>query len=209
MAAQKGHRPALPAPSLEELLSIKPDRHRYFLEGHRAALFDELNAALQAAYRANRRRPADMSVLPDGGRDARIQPDDPVTVPYWAFKAVYKLALENVVSGPRGKGPHARWRKQCEADQIHWHRYALVKKALMEKRAKYPPGKPDVYQVVSNELTGTAFAAKASGIRKSAMKVVAPALKRGHHARFYRSTSDRLYDFLLNTLGPTTIVVGS
>lgn len=173
---------------------------------HRHVLLDELNEALHAAYRSNRRKPEEMPVLPDGGLDANIQPDDPVTIPYWAFKAVYDLVGREAIYGSNGTGRQARWRRQYRENQIHWHRYALVRKAMIKRTGdKRSTGDPDVYDVVSRLLRGTAFAAAPSGIHYSYDQVRA-ALKRGEHVRFYRSTSDHLYEFLLNTPGPVTVV---
>ena len=148
-----------------------------------------------------------MPVLPNGHRDATIQPDDPVTVPHWAFQAVYDLAMAKMIDGSKGMGKHAKWWRQYREDLIHWHRYALVKNAISDKRAYWPPNVPDVYAVVARELTGTAFAAKRSGIKHSVEKVVVPALKNEQQARFYRSTAADYYDFLLNTPGPIVVVV--
>jgi hypothetical protein len=81
-----------------------------FEAGHHGALFDELNASLHAAERTNQRRPEDMPILPGGTLDARTQPDDPVVVPHWAFKAVYQLASMQMIQPGRGRkgGRHAR-----------------------------------------------------------------------------------------------------
>jgi hypothetical protein len=48
--------------------------------------------------------------LPGGTLDARTQPDDPVVVPHWAFKAVYQLASMQMIQPGRGRkgGRHAR-----------------------------------------------------------------------------------------------------
>jgi hypothetical protein len=75
------------------------------------------------------------------------------------------------------------------------HRYALVRLAIKERRATAL----DVYDVVARELRGTTFAAKPSGIKYSAAEVVTKALKKGQHARFYRSSAAHLYESLLNT----------
>jgi hypothetical protein len=197
--APKGRKPTEPAPSIDQLLDTVVSRRAAYIAGHQAALFDELVAAMNAAQRAidRSRKPEDMPVLPDGSRDADIQPDDPVTVPYWAVRAAYNLASDQMIHGKQGKGQHARWWKQYRADLIHGHRYALVKKAIATRRGKWPPGKPDVYQVIADDLAGTAFTARASGIRSSYNKV-ARAIKNGERARFYRSTSALLYDSLLN-----------
>jgi len=174
-----------------------------------AALFDELVSCLHVALRAaDRRNVENMPVLPDGSRDARIQSNDPVTIPYWAFCAVNDLVIREVIEGTQGRtGRHARWQRKYRDNLIHWHRYALVKKATEESRAKWPPGEPDVYDIVSQELAGTAFAAKRSGIKKSVEEVVMPALKNGQHDAFYRSTADHYYNFLLNLPGETIILV--
>ena len=51
--APKGRRATPPAPSIEELLGVALDRHNVYRTGHMGALFDELNANLNAALRLN------------------------------------------------------------------------------------------------------------------------------------------------------------
>src|SRR5439155_19740575 len=70
-------------------------------------------------------------------------------------------------------------------------------------------GAIDVYDDVAGKLKGTAFAAEASGVQNSVEKVVKPALKNGEHARFYRSSTAHVYEFLLNTSDPPEQLRGS
>lgn len=184
--APKGRRSTPPAQSVQELCGVSVGRQQAYLAGHQAALFDELNASLR-------------SVEDDPTKD-----DGRVTMPQWAFDACYDLVIEKMFLESKGKGPTSRWWQKYRKDLIHWHRYALVKNALREKRAYWPPKIPDVYEVVARELLGTAFAAKSSGI-KSSVEVVTTALKNRKHARFFQSTAAELYAFLLNTpLQPKT-----
>jgi hypothetical protein len=172
-------------------------------------LFDELNASLNAALRLNaQRKREDLPVLPDGSLDRRIHSDAhaTVTIPLWAFDVVYDLVMDKMLTASNWIGATARCWQKYRMDLIHGHRYALVKKAISEKRAYWPPKEPGVYAVVARELTGSAFAAKPSGI-KSSVDVVTTALNNGERARFYRSSAAHYYDFLLNTPGPVTIVV--
>jgi hypothetical protein len=192
------------APSVEELTGVSISRRQAYEAGHQAALFDELNASLNEALRRNDlRRQEDLPVLPDGSLDARIHSDDnaTVTMPLWAFDVVRDLVMDKMLKGSKGKGPTSRWWQKYQKDQIHWHRYALVRQALTGKRAT----SLDVYDVVAGDLDGTAFTAKASGIKSSVETVVAPALRNGEHVRFYRSTA-HLYESMLNTPGPVTVV---
>jgi hypothetical protein len=206
--APKGRRSTPPAPSIQELHGIAITRRQAYLAGHLGALFDELNANLNEAYRINDlRRVEDLPLLPDGSRDRRIRSDDDatVTLPLWAFDVIYDLAMDQMFKGSRGKGPTARWWQKYTKDLIHWHRYALVQQAIKDKRAK--PG-DDAYELIAEELAGTAFAATSHGIKKSVEQVVQPALEKGEHARFYRSHAARVYDFLLNDPAPIITDVG-
>src|SRR5581483_7496823 len=103
-----------------------------------SALCDELLQAMGRTVRIGQLSPT--RVMP--------RPDDPVTLPYWAFKAVLNLALIEMASGTTGKGSYAALRKRQKADQIHWHRYKCVKDAIDQGRAGWTltrDGQPDVF----------------------------------------------------------------
>ena len=189
--ATTGRRPAAPMPSIEELLGVSTSRHEAYEQGHVAALCDELALALRVSYCSRHTNP---------------QPDDPVTIPYWACLAVQNLATNALIDGTRGMGRHARWDRQYREKLIQWHRYAAVKTAIRDQRAKWPPGEPDVYKLVSRELEGTAFAARPSTVKKSYERVC-DALTNGQQARFRRSSFDTMYDFLLRTPGPIVVKI--
>jgi hypothetical protein len=172
--APKGRRPTPPSPSIQELLGVPLERKHAALSGHHAALVDALNACGQGAH-----------------------DDDLVTGPCWVVARAYDIVIDAMIAGSQGMGTHARWWRQYRDDLIHWHRYACVQQALKDRRAT----RLDVYDVVARELAGTAFAAKPSGVKYSAENVVARALKKGEHARFYRSTAVHVYDSLLKTPG--------
>ena len=154
-------------------------RQRHYADGW--ALRDELNAAINAAPRT---------------RDRRHRDDDPVVLPRWAADAACNLVTRSLVENKRGM-------RNYREDMIHWHRYATCRQ-LLNAGSKWTDGA--VFAEAQEALKGTSFAAGKDGMKKS-FETVGRALKRGDHQRFYRSTSYRLYDFLLNATDTTVISV--
>jgi hypothetical protein len=105
------------------------------------------------------------------------QPDDPVTLPFWAFEEVRRLADLDLQQRANQRRPSRT------TSLLHWQRYAYVHKALAEGRAKWESGRagePDVYEVVTADLANTKFAGGPWAIKKSYERVAA-AIKRGDH----------------------------
>jgi hypothetical protein len=165
-------------PSVEELHRIKINREQAFEAGQQAALLTELYVCIQTAYRAVLEQRSRV------GADAGFKSDDPVSLPYWAVRALYELAIKSMVASSRGRGKHARWRRQYRADLIHWHRYAAVRVAIDTHKSRYTDDR--VYRDVAKALKGSEFEAGWRGI-KSSCSVVKKALKKGEAWRFYQT----------------------
>ena len=137
--------------------------------------------------------------------------DDSVVIPYWAFEALNNIILNMTDAQVEGRtGRHARHKQQYKSDLKDWHRYVRIKEAVAEHGNPWEgnaKGKPTVFQIVSKQLQGTAFAATGPGMRK-AYERVTEALTQGEHHRYLRSRAYRYYDYLVNEPGPIVVVVG-
>jgi hypothetical protein len=191
-------RETAPAPSVDELLGISIDRRAAFRHGHMGALLDELADANQRTLETiSRRSPAEMPVLPNGNLDARVQPNDSVTMPYWAFDAVYRLTIA-ATKNADGMGRSAKWNRKYRTALVDWHRYALIKQALADGHPwrENADGTPTAFDVVSDALKGTFFEGTESTMRRS-YKEVSGNLRRGRHHLYYRSSAFAVYPHLL------------
>jgi hypothetical protein len=79
-SALRGRSPTEAVPSVEEFLRLRRDSRAAFEAGYVGELRDLISAAEQNAHLSAERRAytSRRIVLPDGGIDARVQPDDPI-----------------------------------------------------------------------------------------------------------------------------------
>lgn len=209
-SALRGRRATEAVPSVEEFLALKRDSRAAFSAGHLQELGDVILAArlvgdLSADLRALHVG-ADHSSQPKDGR----QPEDPISLPAWAFDVVCNIAAGAVFDGyaPKGHKGKGHWRARYRTSLIDWHRYVLIRRAN-EAGYKLVLGRKEedltAFQVVANTLKGTSFGAGPDAMRKCFERVSA-ALKRGEHWRYYRSSSFRLYQQLINPNPDVTVI---
>ena len=196
-------------PSVEELFGIQRDSHAAFTAGHISELWAVISDAERAASKAARARygTPKQIVLSNGSIDSRVQPNDLIALPAWAFRIVCNTAMSALELGqvPKRRKGQKRWRVQYRDSLMHWHRYVVVRRA-MEAGHKQKPSRneqPTAFEVASDALKGTAFGASPAMMEKSFSRVKTH-IKRGEHWRYDRD-QDALYAQLLDR--DVTIVV--
>jgi len=199
-------------PSVEEFLGVQRDSRVAYAAGHIWELRDVMTEAEQnAVLSANRRAyTPQRTMLPDGSIDARVQPDDPIALPAWAFRIVFDVALLALEHGdaPKLRRGDPRWYERYRRSLIHWHRYVLVQRAIDAgfKQADSKQQPRTAFEFVSDNLKGTSFGASAKAMEISFSRV-RDDLARGEAWRYYRSRSFVLYQQLLGPDADFVVVV--
>lgn len=210
-SALHGRRSTEAVPSVEEFLGLQRDPRAAFAAGHVGELVDVITAARKSAdLSANRRAyTVERIVLPNGSIDANVQPDDPIPLPAWAFEIVCRTALHAFEYGDVPKRQKGSWYARYRASLIHWHRFVLVQMAINAGSTQSPNNNknPTAFDVVSEKLRGTSFAASAKAMENSYRKVRRD-LKRREAWRYYRSRSYATYGQLLDPDADIVIRIG-